>query len=267
MVALARLRSKAEKHAWREAPGRAFVGSVDTTARDTAQSLAVRSADTRAAHVVEEVEETAKEDRQEIQTDSPPVRHIVPTDVAEFFIPDFRTGTDCCDVKLAYPDIDFMHWKGSGLAGMTFFDGNETLTVIFHGLDIIPSADINVHFEQPYKGKKGCRLAELLNIEECEISEQQATEQRGIAPEFSRLGGSDEDAPMEFKGFDVDNECIEVFVPYERAASTSLEIQISDNGADACIVVDGHVVAILRDARRATQSNVKLVAKRQTVAA
>lgn len=72
---------------------------------------------------------------------------------------------------------------------------------------------------------------------------------------------------MEFKDFDVKRECVEVFVPHERISSTVVEVEISDDESDACVVIDGRVAAILRGAHEATESNVKLVATRQTVAA
>lgn len=262
VVALARLRAKARRAAWEKAPGRAYVGPADGSADQGRQTEAFADSAPVASERAVDLG-----DGEENRTSEDSVVHRVPADVAEFLIPDFHVGVDLCAVELAYPDIDFVHWRGNGLSGMIFFDGAETLTVLFRGLDTIPSEDIQVHFDHPRKGAQCYRLSQLLDVDECAISEKQAMERRGVTPSNIGSGASLEDAPMEFKDFDVKRECVEVFVPHERISSTVVEVEISDDGSDACVVIDGRVAAILRGAHEATESNVKLVATRQTVAA
>lgn len=215
----------------------------------------------------------AGEDRKGFDTgrvpdnDMTPVVHTVPRDVAEFLVPDFRANLDICEVDLRYPDIDFVHWRGPGMAAMMFTDGEETLTIFFEGLDVIPFAGVFVRFVHPRKGPQTYLLSDLLDVDESEIPYEQAALKLDGRRDVATVDSGSDAAPLAFHDFDTARECIEVFVPEDRLATTAVSISSSSDGSDAFVLVDGKVAAILVGAINAGPRNVKLVASQQIVAA
>lgn len=201
------------------------------------------------------------------ESDLSPVVHIVPPDVAEYVIPDFRPHLDTCKVDLSYPDIDFVHWRAPGMAAMLFTEGDETLAVFFQGLDVVPFDAVFIRFDHPRKGQQCCLLSELLDVLESEITQDQPA--LPLDAERDVPGGhqSDDNGPRQFHNFDTARECIEVFVPEDRIATTTASISSTSEGSDAFVVVDGRVVAVLIGASDAGPHNIKLVAVDQTAAA
>ncbi len=193
--------------------------------------------------------------------------HVVPPDVAEFLIPEFRPGLDICQVDLCYPHIEFVHWRSPGMAAMMFTDGAETLTVFFQGLDVVPFDGVFVRFDHPRKGPQSYLLAELLDVHESEISEAAAAVKKETTLDTTDCELETGSSPMEFMDFDTTTECIEVFVPEGRLNATKVAISRTANGTDSEVLVDGRVAAILRGAIDAGPRNVKLVAVNQTAAA
>ena len=193
--------------------------------------------------------------------------HTVPTDVAEFVIPDFRPNLDTCEVELCYPDIDFVHWRAPGMAAMKFTDGDETLTVFFQGLDLVPFEGILVRFDHPRNGPQCYSIAELLDVHEAEISQGEAALTIDTNRDAFEVDQDLEDGPKQFYDFDASKECIEVFVPEDRLATTAVSITSTPDGSDALVLVDGRVAAVLVGAIDAGTRNVKLVAVDQTAAA
>lgn len=202
-----------------------------------------------------------------IDADPPAVAHIVPPDVAEYVIPDFRPEQDTCKVDLCYPDIDFVHWRTPGMAAMMFTDGDEALTVFFQGLDAVPFDGVFVRFHHPRKGPQCYLLSELLDVRESEISQDEAALKLDAKRDALEAAQGIEDGPKQFHDFDSRKECIEVFVPEERLASTAVSISATPDGSDALVLVDGRIAAVLIGAFDAGPHNVKLVAVDQTAAA
>ena len=267
VVSLAIMRSRARRRAWKNQPGLALVQSHDPAFVGPLLPTATKDhpedgdGDTRGRT------EGGAKNVSDHKEDALPAVHLVPPDVAEFMITEFRAGVDICKVDLRYPHIEFVHWRSPGLAAMRFTDGSETLTVVFQGLDIVPFDSVFVRFDHPRKGPQAYLLSELMNAPESEISPQEAAFGRDTALDSKTSAIENATTPLEFADFDTSKECIEVFVPVDRFKSTNLSVDPLANGQDAQVLVDGRVVAILRGAVDAGLRNVKLVAVAQTAAA
>lgn len=195
------------------------------------------------------------------------VEHIVPPDVFEYLVTDFRPHIDVCKVDLHYPDIDFAHWSAPGMAAMKFTDGDETLTVFFQDLDRVPFDDVHVRFDHPRKGPQCYPLSKLADQRESEIAPEQAAHSPDAKRDVLEAAQGIDDGPKKFHDFDATKECIEVFVPEDRLATTAVSISSTPDGSDSLVLIDGRVTAVLVGAIDAGPHNVKLVAADQTVAA
>jgi hypothetical protein len=267
VVILAILRARRRRLEWRNQPGLAVVSHDDPdfiAPREMRMDAGGEGASDPDRHTT---------DRGAIETGvSPedgmtPVVHSVLPDVAEFLIPDFRPNLDICEVDLRYPDIDFAHWRAPGMAAMMFTDGAETLTVFFEGLDVIPLAGVFVRFVHPRNGPQTYLLSDLLDVDESEISYEEAAFKIDARRDLSNPENGPDARPLAFHNFDTARECIEVFVPQDRLAKTAVSISSTPDGSDALVLVDGHVAAILVGAVDAGPRNIKLVASQQIVAA
>jgi hypothetical protein len=193
--------------------------------------------------------------------DDPPMSivHDVPPDVSEFIIPDFRPGIDLCRVRLACPDIDFVHWRGRTSVTLEFHDGRERLRVVFYGQGRPPLEDVEVVFDHPRRGEERYLLAELVGAAETALP-------GGVAVEPYSSGS--EGALTEFAAFDASAEFIEILVPPNGAAAPrAIEVHPTLDGRDALVLIDGAPTAVLRGAPEATMRNVRLVTADAEVAA
>ncbi len=272
VVCLAILRSRARRREWQRQPGLTVIHPFDPTfigpqISDTSDARSVTTDNPVCATTTLRTGNEPVQDDTEPDDFSTPAVHVVPPDVAEFLIPEFRPNLDICQVDLSYPHIDFMHWRSPGMAAMMFNDGSETLTVFFQGLDIVPFDGVFVRFNHPRKGPQSYLLSELLDVTESEISEEEAAWKKDADLDASEhqleVGGT----PMEFVDFDAAKECIEVFVPMDRIKSTSVSVTTTANGEDAQVLVNGRIAAVLVGASEAGPCNVKLIAVDQTAAA
>lgn len=267
VVILAVLRARRRRLEWHNQPGLTVVSHHDPN------SIGPHPMRVPPGSEIEPDFDEGCEDRDGVETgqvpdnDVTPVVHTVPPDVAEFLIPDFRANLDICEVDLRYPDIDFVHWRAPGMAAMMFTDGEETLTIFFEGLDVTPFAGVFVRFIHPRKGPQTYLLSDLLNVDESEITFEEAALKLDARRDVATSEAETETAPLAFHDFDTTKECIEVFVPEDRLATTAVSISSSSDGSDALVLVDGKVAAILVGAIDAGPRNVKLVASQQIVAA
>ena len=153
------------------------------------------------------------------------------------------------------------------MAAMMFADGEETLTILFEGLDVTPFAGVFVRFIHPRHGPQTYLLSDLLNVDESEILFEEAALRLDARRDVASWNTGSKAAPLAFHDFDTAKECIEVFVPEDRLSTTAVSISSSPDGSDALVLVDGKVAAILVGAIDAGPRNVKLVASQQIVAA
>lgn len=267
VVILAILRARRRRLEWHNQPG------LSVVSRDDPDFIGPRSMRMDAGGAGTSDRDLQTKDRGAIETvglredGMTPVVHSVPPDVAEFLIPGFRPNLDICEVDLRYPDIDFVHWRATGMAAMMFADGEETLTIFFEGLDVTPFAGVFVRFVHPRKGPQTYLLSDLLDVDESEISYEEAALKLDARRDLAQSQSGSDAGPMAFHDFDTAKECIEVFVPEDRLAKTAVSISSTPDGSDALVLVDGQVAAILVGAVDAGPRNIKLVASQQIVAA
>jgi len=107
-------------------------------------------------------------------------------------------------------------------------------------------------------------LSELLDVRESEIFEEEAAWKQDAAGDVADCEIEDDGGPMKFRDFDTSKECIEVFVPEDRLATTAVSVSITPDGSDALELADGRVAAVLIGAIDAGPRNLKLVAVDQT---
>jgi len=260
VVVLAVVRSRRRRSEWLNQPGLSVISPYDPSFIGPLPILAEQAMVDEGDDAVEATEEPSEDPRA-------PAVHVVPSDVAEYLIPGFRPNLDICQVDLCYPNIDFVHWRSAGMGAMTFTHGEKNLTVFFQGLDVVPFDGVYVRFDHPRKGPQSYLLSELLDVNESEITEEEAGLKLDAQRDVAGCDLKDDSGPMEFRDFDASKECIEVFVPEDRLATTAVSISTTPDGVDTLVLVDGCVAAVLIGTMDAGPRNVKLVAADQTAAA
>ncbi|MBT8458272.1 MAG: hypothetical protein HKP37_02570 [Boseongicola sp.] len=271
VVVLAVLRARRRRLEWRNQPGLTVVSTSDPSPKNPTPPKLTKAEVAAAKDRVEQEESASLPAETDANTlaeaDLSCVVHIVPNDVSEYVITDFHANLDTCKIDLHNPDIDFVHWRAQGMAAMMFRDGDETLTVFFQGSDVVPFNDVFVRFDHPRNGPQGYFLSDLLDPRESEITQDEAALMLDATRDALQAADGFDEAPKKFHDFDTKKECIEVFVPEDRIATTAVSISSTPDGSDALVLVDGRIAAVLIGAIDAGPHNIKLVAGDQTVAA
>lgn len=84
-------------------------------------------------------------------------------------------------------------------------------------------------------------FSELLDVRESEITEEEAAWKQDAARDVTDCEIEDDGDPVEFRDFDTSEECIKVFVPKDRLATTAVAVSTTPDGSDALVLVDGRV--------------------------
>ena len=176
---------------------------------------------------------------------SEPCLHLVPDDVAEFVIPDFRPGVDRCHVALRDPDAEFDAVLGPDGVRFQFLDGNSFLEVVFPGLIDPPFEDTCIF--GPLAGGDGHLLSDLVG--------RGGSPPRPGAPHRVRPGIA------AFQRFSASEEVVEVWVPPDVLALPTIDVRPSADGVDGEVVIDGRPAARLCGAPYAGAGNIRIVRK------
>ena len=180
------------------------------------------------------------------------VRHLVPPDVSDFVIPEFKVGQDKCQIALTFPNIEFVYFHTALGVTLVFDDGHEQLKVTFVGVAAPPLADVLVAYDHPADGPRREALSQLVGDEELASLEVSPPETPVLLPLDEIV------APAEFHEFDAASEYVEIWTRGSESHSDIL-VRPSPDGRDALVVVDGRLSAVLRGAPNATARNVRLV--------
>ena len=172
-----------------------------------------------------------------------PCLHVVPNDVAEFVIPDFRPGIDRCHVALNDPEAEFEAVLDKDGVRFQFLDTGSFLEVVFPGLIDPPFEDTQVFGPGP--AEAGRVLSELVG------------RARPQGPGFHRVRSE----IAAFQEFSAAEEVVEVWVPPDIDALPRIDVRPSLDGSDGEVMIDGRPAARLCGAPNAGIGNIQIVRK------
>lgn len=182
--------------------------------------------------------------RPEAVLSDAPCHHVVPNDVAEFMIPDFRPGTDTCRVHLRDPEAEFDAVIDDAGVRFQFLDGNSFLEVVFPGLADPPFADTWI--QGPGETSAVRALSELVGPGPPVQS-----------PHFHRVRSE----IAAFQKFSAEDEIVEVWVPPDTDTLPRIDVRPSADGSDGEVVIDGRPAARLCGAPEAGVGNIRIIRK------
>lgn len=172
-----------------------------------------------------------------------PCHHVVPRDVAEFVIPDFRPGIDTCQIELHDPEAEFDALVDDGGVRFQFLDGASFLEVVFPGLHAPPFQDTTIF--GPGAVASGRKLSDLVGTSTEPVS----------GPKFFRVRSK----MAAFQRFRPDTEVVEVWVPPDADILPRIDVRPSADGIDSEILIDGKPAARLGGAPQAGVQNIRIV--------
>ena len=174
----------------------------------------------------------------------PPCHHVVPGDVAEFVIPDFRPGTDTCRIHLHDPEAEFDAVIDEGGVRFQFLDGNSFLEVVFPGLRAPPFSSTRIVGPSPSQA-------------ETVLSDLVGPGPPVQSAHFHRVRSE----IAAFQRFSADDEVVEVWVPPGTDALPRIDVRPSSDGSDGEVVIDGRPAARLCGAPEAGVRNIRIIRK------
>ncbi|QMU58072.1 MAG: hypothetical protein GKR98_07610 [Boseongicola sp.] len=202
------------------------------------------------------------------------VRHVVPQDVKEFVVPNFRPTVDTCDVVLHANVVGHVRWRPDNGVILTLSDDMGTLEICFLGLDDLPADDILIRLKTSAVPGVAHPLSALVPVSEIRHSDEANLDRAWAASDakeqVAKMKGPvtwDQNHVAVFEEFDASTETVEILVPRKDTDGKNLEVHPTPDGRHGLVIVAGRTVAVLGNAPDATAENVHIIVQNVEVAA